>query len=470
MEAGKSLFLVFILIQRLQKSLVTLFMSSSRELYLFLPNGTYTTSTVETFKFWHLQQFPNLLQSRIWSLIDADDNNQEPPAGLVVRSHFYAVHAVSPNPQRFKNWKKQQIARIIVMEPWSDAELEQGLELLNPAPQKINVPQLREQYGPCIRDIISALEDDGQDLKNDINQALKELPNNINIVASAAVAGGTDAMHLVSHRLFVVGRIRSREDHHSDRLFVEAKSLSILRDLSNRCREIHLQDAQDLYSLCSPFPESSPFGGWVFEKLAVYYTSGAPPIGVASERVVTTLSGMSSADPPEGLRFVYDPPGATEQLDVACWSVKLLPVSEHITHGSTRHAIDSLPILCNNSSRQIRYVSKLENVTADPHLYYVFTDKRHPLFDAFFYEYTGSQGYVLWVLQMTTSARHGGSELGYDDVQYLRTIAGCCSVHYVLVVPDRNRRVVWTMPGSWSDWEPVQGLVCVQHLNLDILL
>ncbi|KAF9000924.1 hypothetical protein BDZ89DRAFT_1082152 [Hymenopellis radicata] len=101
------------------------------------------------------------------------------------------------------------------------------------------------------------------------------------------------------------------------------------------------------------------------------------------------------------------------------------------------------------------------------HEYYVPIKKSNPLFDAFFIS-EEMVNPVLWVVQTTMAARHGGSKDGYVIIETIRErLGGDCDVKYVLVVPWHKRRAYrWEMPDGWNDHK---GQVLIQYINMDTL-
>ena len=98
----------------------TVFYSPTTNVLLFQEDATYRYSDLSkaderTFNFGF----------DVWFLIDIDDI-LEPPPGVITNASPWPVQAASPNDIRFKSWKKQRRASILIMNPWSEEEMRQG--------------------------------------------------------------------------------------------------------------------------------------------------------------------------------------------------------------------------------------------------------------------------------------------------------------------------------------------------------
>ena len=133
----------------------------------------------------------------------------------------------------------------------------------------------------------------------------------------------------------------------------------------------------------------------------------------------------------------------------------------------------SMVVLSESSvKRKAVKFSSLDSVLLENNTYYIPVDPSFPLFDAFTVEVDPpTKSADLWVLQMTTSPLHGGSERGYRAIR--RIVAdlkamlkqeapkkkskkgtpgqSVSHVHYILVVPKGDRDKQWAFPIGWNE-------------------
>jgi hypothetical protein len=73
--------------------------------------------------FWDKDYFNPEGYPQTWALVDSDVHMVEPRAEFInSRSKFFVVQASSPQPHRWKAWKKKLSADLCVMNPWSWTE------------------------------------------------------------------------------------------------------------------------------------------------------------------------------------------------------------------------------------------------------------------------------------------------------------------------------------------------------------
>jgi hypothetical protein len=114
---GKSYFIIYILLARMANEQITIMTFSDRESYLFDKEGVWSMHS-DNLKGWE-----DIRTSiRPWSLIDADMDKLEPAASLTSAPLVFSVQAVSPDPQRYRMWKKRWGGIKWYMNPWTEAE------------------------------------------------------------------------------------------------------------------------------------------------------------------------------------------------------------------------------------------------------------------------------------------------------------------------------------------------------------
>ncbi|KAF8651840.1 hypothetical protein AX16_004640 [Volvariella volvacea WC 439] len=134
---------------------------------------------------------------------------------------------------------------------------------------------------------------------------------------------------------------------------------------------------------------------------------------------------------------------------------------------------DDLSLVANE--REVCFYNTIKEDVKLDQRYYTPNRSTNPLFDAFSFDIISRGGRRLITInlfQMTTAQSHGGSAKGYDDVASLRSKVerrvameeweSCeIRIRYILVVPSTpKRRVVWHLPGGWSN-SKVKGPVYV---------
>ena len=115
------MFLSFLLARLLSVRQVVLLYTNA-ETYLFYRGQAYSRPTGPRLK--HLPTRTIERYCPIWMLIDMDDANRGPHIGK--RLNIWPIQASSPNPTRWRVWKKQYGAFLFGMPLWSMDELIAG--------------------------------------------------------------------------------------------------------------------------------------------------------------------------------------------------------------------------------------------------------------------------------------------------------------------------------------------------------
>jgi hypothetical protein len=114
---GKTVFLSYVLIERLLTGLPTVYQTSKSMTFVFLgpddvriyPQSTYLDP----------EKYPDA-----WALVDSNEDMIVPRPELTdSNSKYYVIQASSPQPKRWKEWKKKLSASLIVMEAWTWEEM-----------------------------------------------------------------------------------------------------------------------------------------------------------------------------------------------------------------------------------------------------------------------------------------------------------------------------------------------------------
>jgi hypothetical protein len=118
---GKTTFLKFMLARLISARQVVLLCDNGM-VYLFYCGKVYSQQTESGF-----QGLPRRQRTRycpIWALIDVGFGDQGPPVSL--SSNMWPIQTTSPNPRRYKSWRKQNGAALLGMRIWEMEELIEG--------------------------------------------------------------------------------------------------------------------------------------------------------------------------------------------------------------------------------------------------------------------------------------------------------------------------------------------------------
>jgi hypothetical protein len=120
---GKTLFLYYLLVRLLQLKQVVLFSPNGKELYLFYHDQVY--HRVGDINFFDTS-FPQPKFSKIfiWSLFDI--RAEKEPERFLVTYPCFPVQTTSPNPIRYKIWKKERMPLCFGLPLWTRDELARG--------------------------------------------------------------------------------------------------------------------------------------------------------------------------------------------------------------------------------------------------------------------------------------------------------------------------------------------------------
>ena len=118
---GKSTFLFFML-TRLFSARQVVLLCNSTYAYLFYRGNVYRRPAM--YGFWDLPENPNRQYCPIPALIDVDYKNQGP--SIERDANVWPIQASSPNPDRWKEWVKQNKASKLGMPLWTTEELMRG--------------------------------------------------------------------------------------------------------------------------------------------------------------------------------------------------------------------------------------------------------------------------------------------------------------------------------------------------------
>jgi hypothetical protein len=123
---GKTLFLSYLLIEGILDGHPTAYQWEQSRLFLFL--GPTDVQVIR-----HDQRLDTQAYTRAMALVDSNSSLVQPrPDFTSPFSRFYLVQTTSPQPRRWKEWKKDLSASMVVMKPWSLEEICIGGSVYSP--------------------------------------------------------------------------------------------------------------------------------------------------------------------------------------------------------------------------------------------------------------------------------------------------------------------------------------------------
>ncbi|KAI0050837.1 hypothetical protein FA95DRAFT_527203 [Auriscalpium vulgare] len=405
-----------------------------------------------------------------WLLVDMGINKGDrPPAGLVGSSNIFPLHLTSPDEERYKGWQTQREGMLLIMNPWTEEELSDGLALqsffqkANPDEQEAYRNKLSviiDQYGYVARDVYGALAG-RKDLEIAIQNALNQFVSYEELkhlkIRMAQAHLNADA---IAHQLVAVQRsnvtVASPSD--SDRAVLKPKSTYIGALVSDWVRRAEHAQTKDVFRLLRDFPHSSTLAGWIFEGVVLQILARSPAVPADILAAIPVISPMERIHPNRAI-FQHvpapDSPDAPDEL-FEVLTVGDEPKDEELA-GDEPMDVDagvpqaslSLPELAGMS-----YYDNIREVPVNTKQLHVPSIPNIPLFDGLFIDHTATPK-ILWVCQVTIAKTHKGSAEGYAQVramkQKMERNYGAVEVKYLLVVTARPERTYkWILPRGWS--------------------
>ena len=219
---------------------------------------------------------------------------------------------------------------------------------------------------------------------------------------------------------------------------VDFKSTWVAKSVMQNLGEAEDDEIGRQIHMLRSIPDAGPMAGRMLESLAHRY------IAEATSDFPLFKMNSNGADPPH-FTMVQGPPIPNDQ--------KFIKVKRNII--------------------RLQYITNLSCYLKDES-YFIPDDRNFPLFDAFTIELDrAKKSAVLWVLQITTSRKHGGSAKGYPKIREIiailknelredpplkrsKTAAGqdapLVQVRYLLVVPkdEPRQNLQWDFPKGWN--------------------
>lgn len=153
---GKSSFLAYVLVRRLGEKRSTIVQLSAEASYvLFSDRGAYIFNGTRVASFGgslveaKTNDVANLALTDLWALSDGTSDMQAPCTALLKTSAL-VIHAASPTSDHWVQWKKEQRAKLYVMDLWGESELGALLFVTISLIRRLPVSNIRRLARPWI--------------------------------------------------------------------------------------------------------------------------------------------------------------------------------------------------------------------------------------------------------------------------------------------------------------------------------
>ncbi|KAK7461277.1 hypothetical protein VKT23_008453 [Stygiomarasmius scandens] len=268
---GKSFFNLYALARRLAQKKTTILRTGPGFCFIFDEQGP--SGIPDPSKLGHnkLRLPVSRRQDFIWVLYDSHQKSAEPLSAFTTRSSFL-VQTTSPDAGNFFHWYKQgsPFVGIWYMNVWGFEELRAGSSL------ELHNRHLKEEdyyyfYGPCIRDHLIG--------RKHFITACKQAVTSINNVqkfahAFEAVTSLESASNSrVPHRIFIL-RVLEDGEERREKPALDFKSAYTLEQIREKFAQVKNFESEILFSACQGVSQTGILRDWVFENLAIEYTSG----------------------------------------------------------------------------------------------------------------------------------------------------------------------------------------------------
>ncbi|KAI0690812.1 hypothetical protein C8T65DRAFT_87768 [Cerioporus squamosus] len=437
---------------------------------LYFDKDGVRTSAIANVRF--AREFSHILsdrkatpEARVWALVDSP-LAKEPisPANHCLLPLFYVLFA-SKDQSRFKYFINHG-ARRWIMNPWEVEELliiSMIPDIMPTAGRPVDlerVQKLRSQYGPCPRDIASALVD-SEKVEEDVQDAIESLSmdNIIKLVQDASTSPS-----IASDRLLLVQRANAIDPAVllSDSFVTTFKTASVLDGIRARYKLLELEDALQHHLACG---RCTVLAGIVFESLAltVLYRGRADFgcfVEYARMSPACALSAVPHCFEYRRARNSSSTLKITEHRAVQLVEGDTLSLLEPSFHESSIGSVPDIP-RCPSSGIVMPRRSTLRPGSA--------SCPRHPtILSSTLLLTPNSQSATLWIVQVAVHRAPAGAVAGFVAVKEIVKRAkrrfAQVDVKYLLIAPSLDDRmsVQWNMAKELGE---VEGEVLVQFVG-----
>ncbi|KAK2459450.1 hypothetical protein APHAL10511_008527 [Amanita phalloides] len=359
---------------------------------------------------------------------------------------LFVLITSSPKEERYKEWMKQRLGLLWVMNPWSKEELR--VLLSNPdftklSPDQIEryqsaeaVQKLMENVGPCPRDILKSIITP-RAYKKDIEQAFTGFNSDKLIALFGELIDRPDS---IPDQLALLRWAHDGNSLDSDEYLVEFKSEEICRRARKFLNKLALEDCIRLFATLSNVPAARILAGMSFEPLAHIFIRG---YGKRKKRasLFSHFQPMkqTKATTEWPYRFVHNP---SDTINTDATSNVLLFTS-----------------ISPNIRMDILFYDDVETIRLVTQQLYCTNQTNNPVFDSFFFECSDG-GVILWVFQMTITRTHNAKESGFHNLEKLKKRMASkfgepVIVKFVLVIEYTEQQVMWNLLKNLKDFGDV---------------
>ncbi|KAH9180784.1 hypothetical protein EDB89DRAFT_1921070, partial [Lactarius sanguifluus] len=145
---GKSYWISYALHRHLCEGKPVIWYHDSRR-YLFVAEGVYDLKDTPSTRF----------KTRVWTLIDADEDGNGIPPHLAVRlTKHFLIFTTSPQRHRWNRLGKTKQRTVVIMNPWTRAELSKAAEIYGLKHNDPRTDDMFNRFGPTPRICFAFLE------------------------------------------------------------------------------------------------------------------------------------------------------------------------------------------------------------------------------------------------------------------------------------------------------------------------
>ncbi|KAH9921157.1 uncharacterized protein B0H18DRAFT_880418 [Fomitopsis serialis] len=276
---GKSVFLLYLLLHRLEQRLPTAIQFRTTELYVFEDTQAYMVRP---------ESIEELQLPGFWILVDSNADVVAPSDCLCSCGAARLVHAASPNAKRWEEWTKGEynIESIVSRLP---TLTEIGMIIKVHGLEVARTYDIVNQWGPSIRTIRKLLSGGASAIAmahSDAIRAARQICENSSVLRSMRLDNDHHAeLHSIASSILFIYPI-------GPCLWAYRVPTSYLSDILDAARqELSTAKAIELFEFFSLHPLTRSASGWRFEKeMHAYLCSGSEPLRLVRGEHKSTMT------------------------------------------------------------------------------------------------------------------------------------------------------------------------------------
>ncbi|KAH9172123.1 hypothetical protein EDB89DRAFT_1851565 [Lactarius sanguifluus] len=256
---GKSYWILYALHRCLCEGKPVIWYYDSRR-YLFVAEGVY-----ELFR-----DFPSVdFETRVWTLVDTDEDKSGIPPYLAVQlTKHFIIYTTSPQSSRWDGLDKTTLLKVIIMNPWTRAELSQAAPIYGLEHNDPGVDEMFSRFGPTPRICFKFLK---------FSHLLSRYERNLEIelgdissrrLQDKVVGIRKLSMDNVSHTIFLVRRQKVNSNGDWGHPSVGPIAHAVRIALQNQLQKESPAELLQLYKSLANVEGARRIAGLVFESLA----------------------------------------------------------------------------------------------------------------------------------------------------------------------------------------------------------